>query len=48
MPGATGAVQNLGSALALWGWQGRVEGGEPERVHWRYRKDSYLRRRGGR
>ena len=48
MPGATGAVQNFSSASALWGWQGRVEGGEPERVQQCYRMDSCLRRRGGR
>ena len=48
MQGAAGAVQNFSSASALRGWQGRVEGGEPERVQGCYRSDSCLRRRGGR
>ena len=48
MPGAAGVLQNVSSALAQRGWQGRVEGGEPVGVQWRYRSDSWLRRRGGR
>ncbi len=29
-------LQNFSSASALRGWQGRVEGGEPESVHFCY------------